>query len=61
MNKTLLIELAQELRDTWGYDTSELNDIVDKMVTYGSKCYRDGLEQRQEMYQDDDEYYHFQD
>ena len=34
----ILEELLQELKETWGYDDSELTDIRKKMVEWGKIC-----------------------
>lgn len=36
---TMIEQLLQELKDTWGYSTEELNDIREKLEEYGHSCY----------------------
>jgi hypothetical protein len=38
----MIIQLLRELQDTWGYDTTELNDIREKMEELANICYWDG-------------------
>ncbi len=36
--------LLKELKETWGYDTKELNDIREKMEEFGSSVYETGYQ-----------------
>jgi hypothetical protein len=36
--------ILKELKNTWGYDTEELNDIREKLQDFGESCYWTGFE-----------------
>jgi len=46
----MIDKLLKELKDTWGYDTEELNDIREKMETFGYSCYNTGYLDREEEF-----------
>lgn len=37
----MIEELLQALKERWGYDNQELNDIRNKLVDYGLACVHD--------------------
>jgi len=44
----MLEQLLKELKDTWGYETEELNDIREKMTELGNSCFWEGYNERSE-------------
>jgi len=47
-NIDMIEQLLQELKDGWGYDTSELSTIREKLEEYGHACYWLGYNDRGE-------------
>ena len=47
----------QELKETWGYTTEELNDIRECMEEFGNSCYELGVEDGRKQLDIESEYY----
>jgi hypothetical protein len=41
----MLDQLLKELKDTWGYDTEELNDIREKMGEVANSAFWEGYDE----------------
>lgn len=46
MKETEIDLLIAELKETWGYETEELNDIRAKITDYGTSCFWEGYEKK---------------
>jgi hypothetical protein len=49
----MINQLLQELKETWGYETEELNDIREKLEEVAFTAFWDGYTSKQEEYSED--------
>ena len=43
-HNTMIQTILKDLHETWGFTSEELRDIEDKLETFGSSVYEQGLE-----------------
>jgi REP element-mobilizing transposase RayT len=49
----MIDQLLQELKETWGYETEELNDIREKLEEVAHAAFWEGFNTKQEEYDSD--------